>query len=341
MATFDSHPKSKFWSDKNILKPNEVALNSHKKFWFDCECGHEFESSLLNINQANNWCGFCSNPQKKLCDCSLCFDKSFASHPKSSCWLDENGIKPNKVFKCADRRRFKFKCDKCHHKFEMNLKDITMKGHWCSYCSHQKLCDNKDCNMCFNNSFASIERSKYLNDKNINPRMLFKSTNKKFNFDCDICNKTFPSPLSAVTNGIWCSFCVNKTELILYNVLKEYYSMLKSQYKVEWCKNIKHLPFDFVIEERKIIIELDGNHHIKQVSNWNSPEETRKRDLYKMKCANENGFSVIRILQEDVYKNKYEWLTELCENIQTITNENRVQNIYMCKNNEYKDFDIS
>jgi hypothetical protein len=62
--------------------------------------------------------------------------------------------------------------------------------------------------------------------------------------------------------------------------------------------------------------------------------------LYKMKCANENGFSVIRILQNDVYKDKYDWLNELISNIEKITRENRVQNIYMCKNNEYKDFDI-
>jgi hypothetical protein len=32
--------------------------------------------------------------------------------------------------------------------------------------------------------------------------------------------------------------------------------------------------------------------------------------------------------------------TKLYENIEKITNENRVQNIYMCKNNEYKDFDF-
>ena len=59
-----------------------------------------------------------------------------------------------------------------------------------------------------------------------------------------------------------------------------------------------------------------------------------------MKCANENYFSMIRILQNDVYKDKYHWLSELISNIEKITNENRVQNIYMCKNNEYKDFDI-
>jgi very-short-patch-repair endonuclease len=194
--------------------------------------------------------------------------------------------------------------------------------------------------MCFDNSFASVERSVYLNDKNIDTRMLFKSTNKKFDFDCDVCNKKFPCQLSDVTRGIWCSFCVNKTELILYNKLSEYYSTLKRQYKVDWCKNIKHLPFDFVIEERKIIIELDGKQHFEQIGNWLSPQETRKNDIFKMKCANDNGFSVIRILQKDVYKNKYNWLEELCQNIEKITNENRVQNIYMCKNNEYKDYDI-
>lgn len=95
-----------------------------------------------------------------------------------------------------------------------------------------------------------------------------------------------------------------------------------------------------MIEEGKVIIELDRKQHFEQIGNWLSPEKTRKNDIFKMKCANENGFSIIRILQKDVFKNKYDWLTELCENIKKIINENKVQNIYMCKNNEYKDFDI-
>ena len=33
---FDKHPKSKYWSDRNEINPCEVSLNSHKKFWFDC-----------------------------------------------------------------------------------------------------------------------------------------------------------------------------------------------------------------------------------------------------------------------------------------------------------------
>ena len=87
-------------------------------------------------------------------------------------------------------------------------------------------------------------------------------------------------------------------------------------------------------------MEQDGPQHFKQIGDWLSPELTRINDIYKMKCANENGFSIIRILQKDVYKNKYDWVCKLCENIEKITKEKIVQNIYMCKNNEYKDFKI-
>lgn len=336
---FSQHPKSKFWSNKNSIGPNEVALNSHKKFWFDCECGHDFESTLLNINKGNNWCPYCYN--RKLCNndnCHTCYNKSFASHEKSIYWSSENELTPRQVLRGSENK-FTFNCDKCLHIITMNLKDITSKGHWCSFCSHQKLCDNNKCLMCFHNSFASVEKSVFLNDKKIDPRSLFKRTNKIFEFDCNECDKVFRCQLSDVTKGIWCSFCVNKTELILYNKLHEHYNTIKRQYKVDWCKNKKHLPFDFAIEERKIIIELDGKQHFEQIGKWKSPEETRNNDLYKMKCANENGFSVIRILQEDVYNNKYDWLYELCETIEKITNEIRVQNIYICKNNEYKDFE--
>ena len=60
-----------------------------------------------------------------------------------------------------------------------------------------------------------------------------------------------------------------------------------------------------------------------------------------MKCANENSYSVIRLLQKDIWHDRYNWLQELLENIDKIVRDNVVQNIYMCKNDEYKDFDIS
>lgn len=61
------------------------------------QCGHEFESILSSITSKNpQWCSYCSNPPKQLCDkeCNKCFSKSFASHPKSKFWHLDNNVDP-------------------------------------------------------------------------------------------------------------------------------------------------------------------------------------------------------------------------------------------------------
>jgi very-short-patch-repair endonuclease len=113
------------------------------------------------------------------------------------------------------------------------------------------------------------------------------------------------------------------------------YPKIVTQFKQEWCKKTSYLPFDFCVEEYKIIIELDGPQHFQQIANWSSPEEQFKKDKYKEKCANENGYSVIRLLQEDVFYDTYDWLTELCEAVENIKNGDKVANLYLCKNGEY------
>lgn len=249
------------------MKPREVAIKSHKKYWFDCEtCNHDFEAILSDVTQNNSWCSYCSNPPKKLCD--------------------------------------------------------------------------KECNICLNKSFAQNEKSKFWSSKNtLLPNQVFKSSAVKYWFNCDKCCNEFESKLSHITDGSWCPKCRYKTEDKLCNILKEIYPKIESQFKFDWCKNKKHLPFDFVLLEEKIIIELDGDSHFIQVAKWKTPQHNRSRDIYKMKCANDNGFSIIRLLQPDVFLDKYNWLQELTNNIDKIILEGKVQNIYMCKNDEYKDFD--
>jgi len=136
-----------------------------------------------------------------------------------------------------------------------------------------------------------------------------------------------------------CSRCSNKTEHKLYDALKPIYPSILTQFKQEWCKKTRCLPFDFCIPEHKIIIELDGAQHFTQVSNWTSPEETYENDIFKETCANENGYSVIRILQEDVFGDKYDWLSKLQTEIENIIKDDTIiHNIYMCENDEYNNF---
>ena len=143
-------------------------------------------------------------------------------------------------------------------------------------------------------------------------------------------------------NGQGCPLCVNKTESKLYEKLITIYPSLQTQFKEDWCikhhHRIYHLPYDFCIPEYKIIIELDGAQHFRQVRNWSTPEEQFENDKYKEECANQNGYSIIRLLQEDVFYDTYDWVKELCDAIEEVKSSEGITNVYLCKNDEYDQF---
>lgn len=331
--SFVSHPKSVYWSSKNILKPCDITKGTHKKYWFNCDkCEHLLFISIHNITYLNRWCAFCAN--KKLCenlDCKDCFEKSFASQSKSQFWSNNNELNPRQVFKSSSNK-YIFNCDKCNHFLEMGLDNITNNNYWCKYCSNppQKLCDDETCKDCFNKSFASHPKSKYWSDDNeINPRQIFKCSNKKFKFDCNICNNTFLCSLGNISNNRWCSICKHKTELKLFNWLNEKNFNVESQVKFDWCKIKRRLPYDFVIENLKIIIELDGIQHFEQVSNWKSPKQIQENDEFKNKSALDNGYRMIRIFQEIVLFEKEDWGNQLNEAINSKKNLIKIGKIYV------------
>ena len=342
--SFASQEKSKYWSNKNgDIKQRQIFKSSTtKKYWFDCiKCNHSFDASPANIIKGK-WCPYCSN-QKICIDCSICYEKSFASHEKSKYWSAKNGdIKPIEIFKSSNTKYW-FECNKCNHTFDKVLGSVNSGG-WCPYCSSppKLLCNDHECSLCYDKSFACHEKSKYWSAKNrdIKPREIFRSSGNKYLFDCNKCNNTFDTALNNVVSGTWCPFCQNKTEAKIYSKLLPIYPIIITQFKQEWCKNIRHLPFDFCIPECKIIIELDGRQHFQQVSNWSSPEEQFENDKYKEKCANDNNYSVIRIIQEDVLNDTYDWLTDLCKYIEEIKNGDEIVNVYLCKNGEYDAFCI-
>ena len=338
--SFASHEKAKYWSNKNELKPEFVLKNGDKRVWFDCDnCSHNFEKQIKYVSK-DGWCPYCNS--FKLCenvDCVSCFNRSFASHEKSKYWSNKNDNSPRQMVK-GSGEKYWFDCDKCNHDFEKTLRDITSeKDGWCPYCANKKMCYNDECIDCYNKSFASHEKVKYWSSKNIeNPRHLFQGDSNRFWFNCDKCDLDFDTIIYNVKTGCWCPFCNNKTETKLYKFLKDLFPSIIFQFRVDWCKNITYLPFDFCIPEYKIIIELDGPQHFQQISNWKSPQEQEKSDKFKETCANENGFSTIRILQSDVFNDKYDWGKELCGSIEELKKGDEISNIYLCKNDEYTNF---
>ena len=75
------------WNKNSDINPRKLKAYSHTNAWFICDvCNHSFQSMISRIT-LGKWCLYCAN--QKLCeneDCTICFEKSFASHPKSSQW---------------------------------------------------------------------------------------------------------------------------------------------------------------------------------------------------------------------------------------------------------------
>lgn len=351
--------KIECWSEKNILKPNQVSLKSNKKYFFNCdECNHEFLISLSKIFYYNTWCSYCSSTNLcKNTDCNHCYLKSFASFKGKTkkekliidCWSDKNILKPRDIFKSTNDKYY-FDCDVCNHEIFKSIWQITDKRcRWCPYCSifGKKLCDNDNCDFCLNRSLAGFKEKTpkgnlkldcwdKSNDKN--PRQIFRATDTKYNFKCDICANIFSISISGLTKKnilSWCPHCKNKTETKFNYYFKNKYPQYNiiQQPKYEWCKNKKCLPFDFVIEELKIIIEIDGEQHFSKKSNWYEPEINLKNDTFKTIKAIENNYTVIRILQEDIWLNNNDWENKLNK---LLINYKTPMIFFINKNNKYK-----
>jgi very-short-patch-repair endonuclease len=309
--SFSSNFYSKYWSKINVLKPRNVTKGSQRKFWFDCPgCGHSFEQSLDHISGKDiKFCAYCAH--RKLCDdvdCEFCYNNSFDSHPKSYEWSIRNHIIPRALFKNSITK-FWFDCYKCFHEYQQSLNDIT-QGHGCMFCTNQKLCDDINCEICFDKSFASHPRSKNLSPKDKqNPRNLFLGTDKKCIFVCEKGHE-FSASVCSITNDTWCPDCVNKTEAKLAErLLIEGYEFVR-EVKFPWCINEdtgRQLRFDFLISDLNLLIEVDGRQHFEQISNWTSPEDTQILDKFKMDAAVNNGYTIIRILQEDIWFDRLDW----------------------------------
>jgi very-short-patch-repair endonuclease len=295
------------WSLKNNNSPREILKGSDKKFWFDCsECNHEFESRLFSIS--NNHCPYCSN--QKLCNqCDNCFKKSCASHEMNIAWSSKNEVPSVEIF-LQSNKKIIFNCLTCLHEYETTPNHYYNRNGSCPYCANKKLCNN-ECNICYNKSFASHPLVNCWSIKNtINPRNIFKGSETKCIFDCDTCKSEFESKMYNILTGYWCPYCKNKTEAKLLEFIKNNYSNYKTQLRFDWCRysqtnNI--MPFDFGLSDKKILIELDGEQHFSQVSNWDSPESVQIKDIEKIKNSIQNGYSIIHIYQKEVWNDIYNW----------------------------------
>lgn len=244
-------------------------------------------------------------------------------------------------------------CNICNKSFQQTP-STHLSGSGCTYCGIIKRATLKK-------QTAEVKfREQAKNDEQVDSsKFIYTKNTEKSILTCMKCKEDYlitPNGYARYKNypSNGCPNCVNKTEQKFYEILKPLFPNLKWRYVVDWCRNTimkngkyNNFPFDYCLEELKIIIELDGIDHFEPTKRGdisieeqiNKYKQTRKRDLYKQNCANDNGYSVIRIYQPDVYFDSFDWLEKVLEAIEKVKIEGFIPSQYISKNDEYKDFE--
>lgn len=223
-ASLCSHPMSNYWHliSNDMWIPRMIPLKSGKSYWFTCnKCNHDIYKRLICVTKYGGWCKYCA--KQDLCevfDCKICYDRSLATHSKAPYLcreLNKDGdryLTPRDIAIRSGVKYF-FICDICDHLLFISPDEMA-NGCWCCYCSHHQLCKETDCDMCYDNSFATSERAFFWHKtKNIPivPRDVHPRSSHKFWFTCEIiikgvrCGYDFESSLSNISAGKWCPKC--------------------------------------------------------------------------------------------------------------------------------------
>ena len=261
-------------------------INNRTKISYKCKCGNVSDTTYNAFQKGRR--------------CMKCYGT-----PKHTYKYVEDYFEKNNCILISDEyqgnlENLEYICE-CGNYSEITFGNFQ-NGHRCMKCSGKEKYTYEYVKKCFEDISYTLINIEYI------------GCNDKLSY---ICNKNHNN----VTNftkfitGYRCPKCLYKTEQIVNKFLEENYKNVIHQAKFNWCKNKTYLPFDFLLDDQKLLIEVDGKQHFIQVSNWISPEKTQERDIFKMKLAIDHDYSIIRISQEDIYNNTIDWKEMLKKNI--------------------------
>lgn len=271
---------AKEWNhEKNgELTPKMVTYGSHKKVWWKCKNGHEWEAEVKVRSSGEN-CPFCSN-KKVLAGYN---DLATLNPELVKEWnYERNGnLKPSEVLPGSQRKVW-WKC-KDGHEWEATI-DSRNRGRKCPYCSNNVVLAGYN-DLLFTN--PEIAKEWDYNRNREKPNEVFAgSNNKKYWFICPK-GHSYSTTLLNRKKGTACPICAMERhtsfpEKAIFYYIKKCFNSAKENYH---SPQIGTMELDVFLPTIKVGIEYDG-------VAWH---KNYKRDLKKDKKCSENGIHLIRI----------------------------------------------
>jgi len=203
--------------------------------------------------------------------------------------------------------------------------------------SPQKVCD-PECLVCRKYTVAAAaeefaERGKltYCDSNAVPAGLIMRNSNKKYIWQHKTCGGSWRSSANHIANGSGCPHCINKTEARVQEYLQQLCAARgleavrdAAAVRFPWCINAatgRALPYDIVLRDvqsgvLRAIVEVDGAHHfisgnIYGGSHDNSRDAQRRKDTYKAYQSHARGVPLLRIEQEGVWGEKWDWRAAL------------------------------
>lgn len=216
-----------------------------------------------------------------------------------------------------NKKYYKYKCLKCGYKDGQIEESHISVGYGCSCCAGKVVIGGINDIPTTDPWMVPYFQGGYEESKTYTA----KSNVKKY-FKCPYCNTVISKPIAihnlANRRHISCKKCSDGYS----SIAKYFYSVLNQlknlesindfviEQKYDWCKfynpykdKLCYGLYDFVIEDEKIIIEIDGEfHRIDNSFSGQTKKESFFIDNEKDKLAHENGYTIIRISNENDFK---------------------------------------
>lgn len=131
LATTNPELAAEWDYEKNgDLKPADVTAGSHKKVWWKCSKGHEWNIAIKARSSGNN-CPYCSN-KKTLSG----YNDFLTVYPELAAeWSDKNPISPSEIIRGGDRKYY-WKCPLGHEDYLSSV-DQRVNGQGCPVCAQR------------------------------------------------------------------------------------------------------------------------------------------------------------------------------------------------------------
>lgn len=293
------------------VNPLTIPKSSSKRFWMICRiCDHPTYVQINNYTGQNEGCEYCGIGEF-LCgdpNCHTCNERRDPDMLKYWMFEKNPGINPLTIPKSSNKQ-FWMRCWICGHPTYVHMSDYTGQNKGCEFCNRYGLCDNPECQDCPSKRFSNHPMSVYLNEEatGFSVRDVKLNSHKTGMFDCPFCDKEYEALIDNVSKNHWCPCRKNKTE----HMVLDWAAKMYPEYDVISQLQLPGLPrkkFDVTIKDLKVIIEIDGRQHFRDMKCWDSESiVVQDNDVNKMRHAIQEGYSVIRILQEDIWDNRFDW----------------------------------